>query len=102
MAVVKDEKVEEKVEKTTTDAAQETTEPAEDKTGNAQASKKEEGVVNWYDPRKNFGFIGREGKDDVFVHANSLDGTILNEGDKVVFDIEQTPKGPSAINVEKV
>jgi CspA family cold shock protein len=62
-----------------------------------------EGTVKWYNERKAFGFIEvAEGK-DVFVHRNALpEGTILNEGDSVEFDIEQSPKGPQAINVKKL
>lgn len=62
-----------------------------------------EGTVKWYNERKAFGFIEvSEGK-DVFVHRNALpQGTILNEGDSVEFDIEQSPKGPQAVNVRKL
>ena len=66
----------------------------------AKTEGKEEGTVKWFDPQKNFGFIGREGKDDVFVHANALGGLSINEGDKVKFEVEQGEKGPSAVNVE--
>ena len=46
-----------------------------------------------------FGFIeGEEGK-DIFVHANNLTDQI-SDGDKVTYDVEDTPKGPSAINVK--
>lgn len=65
---------------------------------NTQA--KEEGTVKWFDSQKNFGFIGREGKDDVFVHANALEGISITEGDKVKFNVEQGEKGPSAVDVE--
>jgi len=61
-----------------------------------------EGTVKWFNDRKAFGFIEIEEGKDVFVHRNSLtEGTFLNEGDSVVFDIEQSPKGPQAINVRK-
>jgi CspA family cold shock protein len=61
-----------------------------------------EGTVKWYNPRKSYGFIEIEGGKDVFVHQNSIsEGTILNEGDSVVFDIEDSPKGPQATNVKK-
>lgn len=65
-------------------------------------SQKEEGTVKWFDPEKNYGFIGREGKSDVFVHGNALDGISINEDDKVTFNIEQGEKGPSAVDVEKI
>jgi len=54
---------------------------------------------------KNFGFIAQDGQDkDLFFHANNLDGVSfdeLREGDAVTFEIEQTPKGPAAVQVKK-
>ena len=53
---------------------------------------------------KNFGFIAQEGADDLFFHANNLDGVDfaeLREGDAVSFDVEETPKGKAAVNVKK-
>lgn len=54
---------------------------------------------------KGFGFISSEslGK-DLFFHSNSLVGVTfaeLREGDAVTFDMEETPKGPSAVNVQR-
>lgn len=55
---------------------------------------------------KNFGFIGPEtGPKDIFFHATSLQGlqfTDLQVGDTVEFEVEETEKGPRAINVTKV
>lgn len=52
---------------------------------------------------KGFGFIEVEGEKDVFVHRNALaDGMILNEGDSVEFEVEESPKGPQATNVNKL
>lgn len=53
---------------------------------------------------KNFGFIAQEGADDLFFHANNLDGVDfaeLREGDAVTFEVEETPKGKAAVNVKK-
>ena len=53
---------------------------------------------------KNFGFISQEGSDDLFFHANSLEGVEfdqLKEGDAVTFEVESTPKGSAAVNVKK-
>jgi len=61
-----------------------------------------EGTVKWFSDRKSYGFIQTEDGKDVFVHKSALpEGTTLNEGDSVEFDIEQSPKGPQAINVRK-
>ncbi len=54
---------------------------------------------------KGFGFITGEGlAKDLFFHGNSLVGVRfdeLREGDAVSFDTEETPKGPSAVNVQR-
>jgi len=53
---------------------------------------------------KNFGFITQEGADDLFFHANNLEGISfdqLREGDAVTFDVEKTPKGNAAVGVKK-
>lgn len=52
-----------------------------------------------------YGFIKPDdGGKDVFFHAQSLDGIAfddLQEGEKVIFDVEQGPKGPAAANVRR-
>lgn len=54
---------------------------------------------------KGFGFITVAGQDkDLFFHSKSLVGVTfdeLNEGDTVEFDVEDSPKGPNAVNVKK-
>jgi len=58
------------------------------------------GTVKFFNESKGFGFITPdEGGKDVFVHASGLDGTILNEGDKVSFEVEEGQKGLNAVNV---
>ncbi|OGY46336.1 MAG: cold-shock protein [Candidatus Buchananbacteria bacterium RIFCSPHIGHO2_01_FULL_44_11] len=55
---------------------------------------------------KNFGFISQEGKEkDLFFHASELDGvefSQLREGDRVSFDVVETPKGAAAVQVKKI
>ena len=54
---------------------------------------------------KNFGFITQDGAEDLFFHANNLDGVEfdqLREGDAVTFEVEKTEKGNAAVNVKKV
>ena len=63
-----------------------------------------EGIVKWFNESKGFGFIEQEDGPDVFVHFSAImaDGfKSLNEGDRVMFDIEQRRRGPSAVNVNK-
>jgi CspA family cold shock protein len=54
---------------------------------------------------KGFGFITAEGMaKDLFFHSNSLVGVSfdeLREGDSVSFETENSPKGPSAVNVQR-
>jgi len=62
------------------------------------------GMVKWFDSRKGFGFIEKEdGSGDVFVHFTDLVGEgyrTLREGERVKFEIAESPKGAKAINVE--
>jgi CspA family cold shock protein len=62
----------------------------------------EQGTVKWFSNEKGFGFISREGADDVFVHFSAIEGEgykSLNEGQAVEFDIVDGPKGKQAANV---
>jgi len=64
-----------------------------------------EGTIKWFNEKKGFGFIQREGGPDVFVHFSSIAGEgfkTLAEGEKVEFDIEEGGKGPKAVNVRKI
>jgi CspA family cold shock protein len=61
-----------------------------------------QGTVKWFNEKKGFGFIEQEDGPDVFVHFSGISGNgfkTLAEGDRVTFDIQQGPKGASAVNV---
>ena len=65
------------------------------------------GTVKWFDATKGFGFISPEdGSKDVFVHHSGINNgggyASLDEGQRVVYVVEQGPKGPSAKNVALV
>ena len=63
------------------------------------------GKVKWFNSTKGFGFIEREDKEkDVFVHVSAIrDAGMkgLEEGQGLTFDIEEGPKGPNAVNLQK-
>ena len=63
---------------------------------------RETGTVKWFNATKGYGFITREGGDDVFVHYSAIESDgykTLNEGQRVEFTITQGPKGLAAANV---
>ena len=64
----------------------------------------EQGTVKWFNEDKGFGFIEREGADDVFVHFSAIQSEgfkSLEEGQAVTFDVEEGNRGPQAANVNK-
>lgn len=64
-----------------------------------------DGTVKWFNDKKGFGFIEQENGPDVFVHHSGIVSNgfrSLDEGAQVTFDIEDGPKGLSAVNVKAV
>ena len=63
------------------------------------------GTVKWFNGGKGYGFIAREGGEDVFVHFSAISGDgfkSLAEGDEVTFEVTKGPKGLQAANVTRV
>ena len=59
-----------------------------------------QGTVKWFSAEKGYGFIAVDGSnDDVFVHYSAIEASgfrLLEEGQKVEFEITQGPKGQQA------
>ena len=63
------------------------------------------GTVKWFNNQKGYGFISDENGDDIFVHFSALNMSgfkVLEEGDKVEFEVIEGEKGPQAANVTKL
>lgn len=63
------------------------------------------GTVKWFNAKKRYGFISDENGDDIFVHFSALNMSgfkVLEEGDKVEFEVIEGEKGPQAANVTKL
>jgi cold shock protein len=64
------------------------------------------GSVKWFSRVKGYGFIAPDdGGKEIFVHFSGIEGEgyrNLEEGQKVTYTVEETPKGPQAVSVRAV
>ena len=65
-----------------------------------------DGTVKWFSRVKGYGFIAPDdGGKEIFVHFSGIEGEgyrNLEEGQKVTYTVEETPKGPQAVSVRAV
>ena len=62
------------------------------------------GTVKWFNDKKGYGFINEDQGRDIFVHFSAIDMQgfkTLSEGDVVMFDVEESDRGPEAKNVKR-
>ena len=62
-----------------------------------------QGIVKWFNEKKGFGFIQQDDGGDLFVHHTAIKAAGfrgLQEGQRVLFEIETSDRGPKAKNVE--
>lgn len=70
--------------------------------GTNKINQMNEGKVKFFNTTKGFGFINlKNSEEDIFVHSTNLIDKI-KENDEVIFDIEQSDKGLSAIKVRLI
>lgn len=63
----------------------------------------EKGKVKWFNPIKNYGFIGAYSGKDLFVHGSEVkEEREIVEGDEVEFEVMSGQRGDKAVNVRRV
>ena len=62
----------------------------------------ESGTVKWFSNQKGYGFIQKDDGSDIFVHFSAIQAEgfkTLAQGQEVIFEVSEGPKGPQAANV---
>ena len=79
---------------------------SEEKQRPKEEEKRLNGKVKWFNGARGYGFIERrDEKEDIFVHFSAVKKSglkSLEEGEQLTFEIQNTDKGPSAINLQRV
>jgi CspA family cold shock protein len=64
------------------------------------------GKVKWFNPKKGYGFVDQDDDEkDMFLHITALQKaniSVLNEGDKISFDVEDENGRQSAVNIKQI
>ena len=64
------------------------------------------GKVKWFNPKKGYGFVDQDDDEkDMFLHITALQKaniSVLNEGDKISYDVEEENGKASAVNIKQI
>jgi len=64
------------------------------------------GKVKWFNPKKGYGFVDQDDDEkDMFLHITALQKaniSVLNEGDKISYDVEDENGRESAVNIKQI
>ena len=64
------------------------------------------GKVKWFNPKKGYGFVDQDDDEkDMFLHITALQKaniSVLNEGDKISYEVEEENGRQSAVNIKQI
>jgi CspA family cold shock protein len=65
-----------------------------------------QGTIKFFNTTKGFGFITSDSGEDIFFHKSNVKSTgfrdVLNQGDKVQFEVKEEQKGKRAYNINRI